>query len=64
MSDRTICTRQQWDREEVHKVFDACSSECCASGCTPRCRAPEPEAEAGFDVEGGRLGPDEVGLAR
>ena len=36
------------------------SSGCCASGCTPRCRAPSPEADEGFEVAGTVLGAGEV----
>jgi DNA polymerase-1 len=50
----------QWDREEVHRVFDTLQFRVLRERLYATLAAPEPEAEAGFDVEGGQLGPDEV----
>src|SRR5450432_2018040 len=50
----------QWDREEVHKVFDSLQFKVLRDRLYATLSAPEPEAEAGFDVEGGQLGPDEL----
>jgi DNA polymerase I len=50
----------QWDREEVHKVFDSLQFRVLRDRLYATLSTPEPEAEAGFEVEGGQLGPDEV----
>src|SRR5450432_708279 len=50
----------QWDREEVHKVFDSLQFKVLRDRLYATLSAPEPEAEAGFEVEGGQLGPDEL----
>ena len=50
----------QWDREEVHKVFDSLQFKVLRERLYATLSTPEPEAEAGFEVEGGQLGPDEV----
>jgi DNA polymerase-1 len=50
----------QWDREEVHKVFDSLQFRVLRDRLYATLSAPEPEAEAGFAVEGGQLGPDEL----
>jgi DNA polymerase-1 len=50
----------QWNREEVHRVFDALQFRVLRERLYATLAAPEPEAESGFEVEGGQLGPDEV----
>jgi DNA polymerase-1 len=50
----------QWDREEVHRVFDTLQFRVLRERLYATLAAPEPEAEAGFEVDGGQLGPDEV----
>ena len=50
----------QWDREAVHRVFDTLQFRVLRERLYATLAAPEPEAEAGFEVEGGQLGPDEV----
>jgi DNA polymerase-1 len=50
----------QWDREEVHKVFDSLQFKVLRERLYATLSAPEPEADAGFAVEGGLLGPDEL----
>ena len=50
----------QWDRDEVHKVFDSLQFRVLRDRLYTTLSTPEPEAEAGFTVDGGQLGPDEV----
>ncbi|HEX7104388.1 MAG TPA: DNA polymerase I [Acidothermaceae bacterium] len=50
----------QWDREAVHRVFDTLQFRVLRERLYATLAAPEPEAEAGFAVEGGQLGPDEM----
>jgi DNA polymerase I len=50
----------QWDREEVHKVFDSLQFKVLRERLYATLSTPEPEADAGFAVEGGLLGPDEL----
>ena len=50
----------QWDREAVHRVFDSLQFRVLRERLYATLSAPEPEADAGFSVEGGQLGPDEV----
>ena len=50
----------QWNREEVHRVFDALQFRVLRERLYSTLATPEPEAEAGFEVEGGQLGPDEL----
>jgi DNA polymerase-1 len=49
-----------WDREQVHQVFDTLQFRVLRDRLYQTLSAPEPEAEEGFEVEGGLLGPDEV----
>ena len=49
----------QWDREEVHRIFDSLQFKVLRERLYATLSAPEPEADAGFTVEGGLLGPDE-----
>jgi len=51
----------QWDRDEVHKLFDNLEFRVLRERLFQTLSAVEPEAEEGFDVEGRALGPDEVG---
>ena len=50
----------QWDRDEVHKVFDSLQFRVLRDRLYATLSTPEPEAEAGFAVVGGQLGPDEL----
>jgi DNA polymerase-1 len=50
----------QWDREEVHRIFDSLQFKVLRERLYATLSAPEPEADAGFTVEGGLLGPDEL----
>jgi DNA polymerase-1 len=52
--------RQQWDREEVHRLFDDLQFRVLRERLFASVEAAEPEAEQGFDVAVTRLGPDEV----
>jgi DNA polymerase I len=50
----------QWDREAVHRIFDALQFRVLRDRLYATLATPEPEAEAGFEVDGGQLGPDEL----
>ncbi len=50
----------QWDREAVHRIFDSLQFKVLRERLYATLSAPEPEADAGFTVEGGLLGPDEL----
>ncbi|MCW2680991.1 MAG: polymerase, partial [Frankiales bacterium] len=50
----------QWDRDEVHKVFDALQFRVLRERLYATLSAVEPEAEQGFEVEHRVLGPGEV----
>jgi DNA polymerase I len=50
----------QWDRDEVHKLFDNLEFRVLRERLFATLSAVEPEAEEGFDVEATQLGPDEV----
>jgi DNA polymerase I len=50
----------QWDRDEVHKLFDNLEFRVLRERLFATLTAVEPEAEEGFDVEATQLGPDEV----
>ena len=50
----------QWDRDEVHKVFDALQFRVLRERLYATLSAVEPEAEQGFDVEARVLRPGEV----
>jgi DNA polymerase I len=52
--------RQQWDREEVHKLFDDLQFRVLRERLFDSVGAVAPEAEEGFDVAFTRLGPDEI----
>jgi DNA polymerase-1 len=52
--------RQQWDREEVHLLFDDLQFRVLRERLFQSVDAAAPEAEEGFDVAFTRLGPDEV----
>jgi DNA polymerase I len=49
-----------WDRDEVHAVFDTLQFRVLRERLWATLEAVEPEAEAGFEVSGSVLGPDEV----
>jgi DNA polymerase I len=51
----------QWDRDEVHKLFDNLEFRVLRERLFQTLTAVEPEADEGFDVEGRVLGPDDVG---
>ena len=51
----------QWDRDDVHKVFDALQFRVLRERLYATLSAVEPEADQGFDVECRVLGPGEVG---
>ncbi|MDN5791245.1 MAG: DNA polymerase I, partial [Micrococcales bacterium] len=53
-------TRAQWDREQVHTVFDGLEFKVLRDRLFATVEAAEPEAEAGFDLDGSVLAPDEV----
>jgi len=53
-------SRQQWDRDEVHQLFDNLEFRVLRERLFATLSAPEPEASEGFDVDVLRLGPDEV----
>ena len=50
----------QWDRDEVHEVFDALQFRVLRERLYATLSAVEPEAEQGFDVAHRALGPGEV----
>ena len=52
--------RQQWDREEVHRLFDDLQFRVLRERLFASVDAAEPEAEEGFDVTAARLGTDDV----
>jgi DNA polymerase-1 len=52
---------QQWDRDEVHKVFDALQFKVLRDRLWQTLSAPEPEADEGFEVAHRVLAPGELG---
>ncbi|MGH8959726.1 MAG: DNA polymerase I [Jatrophihabitantaceae bacterium] len=52
--------RQQWDRDQVHKLFDDLQFTVLRERLFATVAAAEPEAEQGFDVAASRLGVEEV----
>ncbi len=50
----------QWDRDEVHKVFDALQFRVLRERLYATLSAVEPEADQGFDVDSRVLGPGEL----
>ncbi|SHF59716.1 DNA polymerase I [Jatrophihabitans endophyticus] len=52
--------RQQWDRDEVHKLFDDLQFRVLRERLFDSVAAAAPEADEGFDVAFVRLGVDEV----
>jgi DNA polymerase-1 len=52
--------RKQWDRDEVHALFDDLQFRVLRDRLFATVQAAEPEAESGFDVTATRLGVDEV----
>jgi DNA polymerase I len=52
--------RQQWDREEVHRLFDDLQFRVLRERLFATVDAAAPEADEGFDVAFARLGPDDV----
>jgi len=53
-------SRQQWDRDEVHQLFDNLEFRVLRERLFATLAAPEPEASEGFEVEVLRLEPDQV----
>ena len=53
-------TLGQWDRDEVHVLFDNLQFRVLRERLFATLSAAEPEADEGFDVTGRVLGPDEV----
>ncbi|MCU1592988.1 MAG: polymerase, partial [Frankiales bacterium] len=51
---------QQWDRDEVHKVFDALQFRVLRERLWDTLTSAEPEADQGFEVDVRILGPGEV----
>jgi DNA polymerase-1 len=51
---------QQWDREQVHTLFDALEFRVLRDRLFATLEAAEPEAEGGFDVDGHVLGAGHV----
>jgi DNA polymerase-1 len=58
--DLDALARQQWDREEVHRLFDDLQFRVLRERLFATVDAAEPEAEEGFDVAFARLGADDV----
>ncbi|MEO5982723.1 MAG: DNA polymerase I, partial [Pedococcus sp.] len=52
--------RQNWDRDQVHTVFDSLEFRVLRDRLFEYLEAPLEEAEHGFDLEGSVLAPDEV----
>ena len=50
----------QWDRDEVHKLFDNLQFRVLRERLFQTLTASQPEADSGFDVTATVLGPDEV----
>ena len=50
----------QWDRDEVHKLFDNLQFRVLRERLFQTLTASQPEADSGFDVTASVLGPDEV----
>ncbi|MGL4173367.1 MAG: DNA polymerase I [Actinomycetota bacterium] len=53
--------RQQWDRDEVHRVFDGLEFRVLRDRLFATVEATEPEAEGGFAVQPARLRAAEIG---
>ncbi len=56
----TELARAQWDREEVHTVFDGLEFKVLRDRLFATVESAEPEAESGFDLDGAVLDPDAV----
>ena len=52
--------RQNWDRDQVHTVFDSLEFRVLRDRLFEYLEAPKEEAEHGFDLQGSVLAPDEV----
>ncbi|SDP02265.1 DNA polymerase I [Pedococcus dokdonensis] len=52
--------RQNWDREQVHTVFDSLEFRVLRDRLFEYLEAPQEEADHGFDLDGTVLAPDEV----
>lgn len=52
--------RQNWDREQVHAVFDSLEFRVLRDRLFEYLDAPQEEADHGFDLDGALLAPDEV----
>ncbi len=51
---------QQWDRDEVHRVFDTLQFRVLRERLWATLESATPEAESGFDISGSSLAPGEV----
>lgn len=58
--DLDALARQQWDRDEVHRLFDDLQFRVLRERLFATVEAAAPEAEEGFDVAVQRLGVDDV----
>jgi DNA polymerase-1 len=58
--DLDSLARQQWDREEVHHLFDDLQFRVLRERLFATVDAAAPEADEGFDVAFERLGPDDI----
>ena len=58
--DLDVLARQQWDRDEVHRLFDDLQFRVLRERLFATVEAAQPEAEEGFDVSVQRLGTDDV----
>ncbi|MDX6211773.1 MAG: polymerase [Frankiales bacterium] len=50
----------QWDRDQVHQLFDTLQFRVLRERLYATLQSVEPEADQGFDVDGARIGPDEL----
>jgi DNA polymerase-1 len=50
----------QWDRDQVHQLFDTLQFRVLRERLYATLQSVEPEADQGFDVDGVRIGPDEL----
>jgi DNA polymerase-1 len=60
--DLDALARKQWDRDEVHRLFDDLQFRVLRERLFATLEAAEPEADEGFDIQFARLGPDDLPL--
>ncbi len=58
--DLAALQRQQWDRDQVHTLFDNLQFRVLRERLLATVSASEPQAEEGFEVAATRLAPDEL----